>query len=100
MPSRFHDGARRSRLPDREAARRGRGLDGRQRRRDQDCGGTPLVFMRLVAALIAIQLASSFSACGVTRNSTGLLVVLRWSCVALSGTGWSLLGALVFELIV
>jgi hypothetical protein len=53
MPSRFHDGVRRSRLPDREAARRRRGLDGRHRRRDQDCGGTTSVFMRLVATLIA-----------------------------------------------
>ena len=34
------------------------------------------------------------------RNFTGLLVVLCWSCVALSGTaGWSLLGLLVFELV-
>jgi hypothetical protein len=37
-----------SRFPDRNAARRQRGLDGRQRCRDQDCGNTPLVFMRLV----------------------------------------------------
>jgi hypothetical protein len=43
--------------------------------------------------------AGSFSAWGVTRNFTGLLVVLWWPRVALSGTGWSLLGMLVFELV-
>ena len=36
MPSRFHDGARRSKLPDRKAAHRRRGLDGPRRRRDQN----------------------------------------------------------------
>src|SRR5665647_3752510 len=90
MPSRFHDGARRSRLPDREAARRWRGLDGRHRRRDQDCGGTPLVFMRLVAALIADSARQQLQCVGCDKNylwySVGLLLVslvrvgVRWPC--------------------
>ena len=48
MPSRFHEGARQSKLPDRKAARRRRGLDGRQRHRDRDCGSTPLALISLV----------------------------------------------------
>src|SRR5664280_2585174 len=96
MPSRFHDGARRSRLPDREAARRWRGLDGRHRRRDQDCGGTPLVFMRLVAALIADSARQQLQCVGCDKE-------FHWpfggTLVALCGTGWSLLGMLVFELV-
>jgi len=39
--------------PCREGRASGAPLHGRHRRRDQDCGRTPLVFMRLVAALIA-----------------------------------------------
>ena len=90
MPSRFHDGARRSRLPDREAARRWRGLDGRRRRSDQNCGGTPLVFMRLVAALIADSARQQLQCVGCDKNylwySVGLPLVslvgvgLRWAC--------------------
>jgi len=101
MLSQFHDGARQSRLLDRKAARRRRGLDGRQRRCDQDCGHTPLAFMRLTCRPhlgfdMGWAWSGSFSAWGVEVKDTGLLVVLR---VALCGPVWSLLGMLVFELV-
>jgi|SRR5450830_1296493 hypothetical protein len=98
MPSRFHDGARRSRILDRKAARRRRGLDGRQRHRDQDCGGRLLVFMRLACRpYLGLDMgwnwSGSFSAWGVTRIIFGILLVCRWSAVGLVGTRWY---ALVF----
>ena len=96
MGARFHDGARRSRLVDREAARRRRGLDGQRAGvtriapRCQHSQMPPLSQMGVDLDF------SSFSAWGVEVKDTGLLVVLR---VALCGPVWSLLAMLVFELV-
>jgi hypothetical protein len=97
MPSRFHEGALRSRLQDRKAARRRRGLDGRQRRRDQNSDRSPPAFMCRIVVKISDRLASAaLVRGGMEVKDTGLLVVLR---VALCGPVWSLLGVLVFELV-
>ena len=77
MPSRFHEGAQRSRLLDRKAARRRRGLDGPRRRRDQNLDRTSRCpYVHDCRHDLGSARFSSFSAWGVTGNFTGLLVVL------------------------
>src|SRR5450759_364104 len=86
MPSRFHEGARRSRLIDRVAARRRRGLDGTRRRRDQNLDRTsPGLYVHDCRHDLGSARFSSFSAWGVQVKVTGLLVVLR---VAQCGPKW------------
>jgi hypothetical protein len=65
MPNRFHEGARRSRLQDRKAACRRRGLDGRQQRRDQNFDRSPLAFMCRIVVTISDRLASAALVRGV-----------------------------------
>ena len=97
MPSRFHEGARRSRLLDRKAARRRRGLDGLRRHRDQNLDRTsPGLYVHDCRHDLGSARFSSFSAWGVTRIILGILLVCRWSAVGLVGTRWCLLGVLVF----
>src|ERR1035437_6381920 len=93
MLSQFHDGARQSRLLDRKAARRRRGLDCRQRRCDQDCGRTPLAFMRLTCRPhLGFDMGwgrfGSFSAWGVEVKNASLLLALWLAPLVLASTDW------------
>ena len=81
MPSQFREGARRSRLMDRKAARRRRGLDGRNAIVIRITTGPSL---RASRACIAVRITArtclgNFSAWGVTRTFFGLLLAYPWA---------------------
>ena len=94
MAARFHDGARRSRLPDREAARHRRGLDGRRAGVSRISLPPPLPTLAFAIAPFGCGClcSSSFSAWGVTGISFGILLVFcwsRWYELVRVGTRWS-----------
>jgi hypothetical protein len=76
---------------DRNAARHRRGLDGPQRRRDQDCGGTPFDLHALgLPPLSLFGLGPAASVRGVWRSKIlAFWWYFVWPCVAPCGPCWA-----------
>ena len=92
MPSRFHEGVRRSRLLDRETARWSRGLDGRSAVVTRITAALMLAFIRLYCGPCHdLSLAWHLQCVGCDKN-------ILWPSVGLQlgfiGTGWSSLALL------
>jgi hypothetical protein len=90
MPSQFREGARRSRLTDREAARHRRGFDGRRAVVTRFIGALPLGFIRLYCGLCHdLALVWHLQCVGCDKN-------ILWPSVGLSlgliGTCWYFFG--------
>jgi len=79
MPSRFHEGARRSWPLDRKAARRRHGLDGRSAIVTGIPTARPGHHLYDCRHDLGSAWLGSFSAWGVTGISFGILLVCRWS---------------------